>query len=95
MACEILVPRSEIEPPCPALEGGFLTTGPSEKSHKAYFGPLYYAVSQMPQSSQQKGGEMEGSLGNKVWVDSHPPLIRHHLSKIIITEKDFAESEAL
>ena len=91
MACEILVPRSEIEPPSPALEGGFLTTGPSEKSHKAYFGPLYYAVSQMPQSSQQKGGEM----GNKVWVDSHPPLIRHHLSKIIITEKDFAESEAL
>ena len=94
MACEILVPRSEIEPPSPALEGGFLTTGPSEKSHKAYFGPLYYAVSQMPQSSQQKGGETEGSLGTKVWIPI-PHSSGTISSKIIITAKDFAESEAL
>ena len=31
-ACEILVPRSGIEPTSPALEGGFLTTGPPAKS---------------------------------------------------------------
>lgn len=77
MAWEILVPRSGIEPPSPALEGGLLTTGPSENSHKSYFGPLYYAVCQMPQSSQKEGGEVEVSLGNG--VDSPPPLSRHHL----------------
>ena len=32
-ACGILVPRPEIEPMCPALEGGFLTIGPPRKSH--------------------------------------------------------------
>ena len=31
-ACGILVPRPGIEPMFPALEGGFLTTGPPEKS---------------------------------------------------------------
>ena len=32
-ACGILVPRPGIEPVSPALEGGFLTTGPPGKSH--------------------------------------------------------------
>ena len=32
MACGILVPRPGIEPMSPALEGGFLTTGPPGKS---------------------------------------------------------------
>ena len=32
MACGILVPRPGIEPESPALEGGFLTTGPPGKS---------------------------------------------------------------
>ena len=31
-ACGILVPRPGIEPASPALEGGFLTTGPPGKS---------------------------------------------------------------
>ena len=31
-ACRILVPRPGIEPTSPALEGGFLTTGPPGKS---------------------------------------------------------------
>ena len=31
-ACGILVPRPGIEPVSPALEGGFLTTGPPGKS---------------------------------------------------------------
>ena len=31
MACGILVPRPGIEPTSPALEGGFLTTGPPGK----------------------------------------------------------------
>ena len=31
-ACEILVPRPRIKPACPALEGGFLPTGPPGKS---------------------------------------------------------------
>ena len=30
--CGILVPRPGIKPKCPALEGGFLTTGPPGKS---------------------------------------------------------------
>ena len=30
--CGILVPRPEIEPPSPALQGGFLATGPPGKS---------------------------------------------------------------
>ena len=33
MAHEILVPRPGIEPMSPALQGGFLTTGPPRKSH--------------------------------------------------------------
>ena len=32
MACGILVPRPGIKPASPALEGGFLTTGPPGKS---------------------------------------------------------------
>ena len=32
VACGILVPRPGIEPTSPALEGGFLTTGPPGKS---------------------------------------------------------------
>ena len=32
VACGILVPRPGIEPESPALEGGFLTTGPPGKS---------------------------------------------------------------
>ena len=31
-ACGILIPQPGIEPVSPALEGGFLTTGPSGKS---------------------------------------------------------------
>ena len=31
-ACGILVPQQGIDPPSPALEGGFLTTGPPGKS---------------------------------------------------------------
>ena len=31
MACGILVPQPGIEPVTPALQGGFLTTGPPEK----------------------------------------------------------------
>ena len=31
-ACGILVPSPEVEPVSPALEGGFLTTGPPGKS---------------------------------------------------------------
>ena len=31
IACGILVPQPGIEPTSPALEGGFLTTGPPEK----------------------------------------------------------------
>ena len=36
-ACGSLVPRPGIKPTCPALEGGFLTTGPSGKSHDLLF----------------------------------------------------------
>ena len=32
IACEILVPQPGMEPESPVLEGGFLTTGPPEKS---------------------------------------------------------------
>ena len=37
MACRILVPQTAISPMSPALEGGFLTTGPSGKSLFPYF----------------------------------------------------------
>ena len=37
IVCAILVPQPGIEPECPALEGGFLTTGPPGKSHFVYF----------------------------------------------------------
>ena len=36
-ACGILVPPPEIEPMSPALEGGFLTTGPPGKALNATF----------------------------------------------------------
>ena len=36
-ACGILVPRPGIEPPSPALEGRFLTTGPPGKSSGGHF----------------------------------------------------------
>ena len=36
-ACGILVPRPGIEPVSPALEGGFLTTGPPVKSQTLGF----------------------------------------------------------
>ena len=36
-ACGILVPRPGMEPTFPAREGGFLTTGPQEKSHPNTF----------------------------------------------------------
>ena len=36
-ACGILVPRPGIEPMFPALEGGFLTTGPPGKSIQGDF----------------------------------------------------------
>ena len=36
-ACGILVPRPGIEPASPALEGGFLTTGPPGKSPHPHF----------------------------------------------------------
>ena len=32
-ACGILAPQPGIEPTAPALEGGFLTTGPPGKAH--------------------------------------------------------------
>ena len=35
--CEILVPRPELEPASPALEGGFLTTGQPGKSQQFYY----------------------------------------------------------
>ena len=35
-ACEILVPRPGIEPMSPALEGGFLTTGPPGESQEKF-----------------------------------------------------------
>ena len=37
MACGALVPEPGIEPMCPALQGGFLTTGPRGKSLYGYF----------------------------------------------------------
>ena len=37
MACGILAPRLGIEPLSPALAGGFLTTGPPEKSLRQWF----------------------------------------------------------
>ena len=36
-ACGILVPQPGIEPVSPALQGGYLTTGPPGKSLKANF----------------------------------------------------------
>ena len=41
VACGILVPRSVIEPASPALEGGFLTTGPPGKSQMYGFNGLF------------------------------------------------------
>ena len=35
--CEILVPQPGIKPECPALEGGFLTTGAPGSSHSCRF----------------------------------------------------------
>ena len=37
VACVILVPQPGIEPTSPALEGGFLTTGPPGKSRNNLF----------------------------------------------------------
>ena len=37
VACRILIPRPGIKPMCPALQSGFLTTGPPGKSPKTYF----------------------------------------------------------
>ena len=34
--CGILVPRPGVEPASPALEGGFLTTGPPGRTHIIY-----------------------------------------------------------
>ena len=36
-SCGILFPRSGIKPESPALQGGFLTTGPPEKLLTVYF----------------------------------------------------------
>ena len=36
-ACRILVPQPGIEPASPALQDGFLTTGPPGKSLQMYF----------------------------------------------------------
>ena len=36
-ACGILISRPGIKPVSPVLVGGFLTTGPPEKSHLSYF----------------------------------------------------------
>ena len=40
------LPRSGIEPICPALTGRFLTPGPSEKSHKYFyiFDPCIFGI---------------------------------------------------
>ena len=40
-ACGILVPRPEIKPVSPALEGGFLTTGPPGKPQGFAFSGTY------------------------------------------------------
>lgn len=48
----------------------------------------------MPQSSQKEGGETEVSLGNRVSIPI-PHSSDTISSKIIITEKVFAEFEAL
>ena len=37
MACEILVPRPEMESTSPALQGGFSTSGPRGKSLVLFF----------------------------------------------------------
>ena len=44
LACGILVSRPEIEPMCPALRGGFLTTGPAGKSPDLDFNLIFYCV---------------------------------------------------
>ena len=44
-ACGILVPRPGIEPAFPALEGGFLTTGPPGKSLLFVFLKNFYPLS--------------------------------------------------
>ena len=36
-ACRILVPQPEIQPVSPALQSGFLTTGPPGKSYRVTF----------------------------------------------------------
>ena len=36
IACDVLVPGPGIEPVSPALTGGFLTTGPLEKSPQSF-----------------------------------------------------------
>ena len=36
-ACGILIPQPGIKPTSPALQGGFLTTGPLGKSQKSLF----------------------------------------------------------
>ena len=43
-ACGILAPRPGIEPVSPALEGGFLTTGPSEKSLEIHFSLAWFVM---------------------------------------------------
>ena len=44
VACGILVPRPGIEPASPALEGGFLTTGPPGKSPGKEFFKFTYGL---------------------------------------------------
>ena len=45
VTCGILVPRPGIKPMCPALEGGFLTTGPPGKSWISRFNCRWVALS--------------------------------------------------
>ena len=44
MACELLVPWPGIEPTSPALQSGFLTTGPQGKSWQRYLDSLYFTL---------------------------------------------------
>ena len=57
-ACEILVPRSGIEPTSPALLGGFLTTGPPGKS------PLWVFLIQL---------KVSGLVSSRIRGQGRPP----------------------
>jgi len=55
-ACGILIPRPRIEPMSPAMEGGFLTTGPTGKF------PTRMVIVKKTDKYKQGCGETEPSL---------------------------------